>query len=116
MLVWCCAANQYSENNDIFLKKFQIEERVLRVNKSEISCENTFNGDHFETEAKHDSSNDEETLFLVFFKICDLCFNSLTSKYVCLRFWNIVWVFQFLSLFQWILEASSALTVFWTNF
>ena len=31
----------------VFLK-FQNKERILRVNKSEITGENTFNGDHFE--------------------------------------------------------------------
>ena len=48
---------------------------VLGVNKRGITGENTFNGDHFEIEANHDSINDEQTLFLVFLRICDQCFN-----------------------------------------
>ena len=62
--------NQYSENDVIFLR-FQIEEHVLRVAKSEITDENTFKGDHFEIEARGDLINDEETLFCVFLQICD---------------------------------------------
>ena len=49
-----------------FFLRFQTKELVLRVNKSEITGENTFNADHFETEANHDSINDKETLFLDF--------------------------------------------------
>ena len=48
---------------------------VLRVNKSGITGENTFNGDHFDIEANHDSINDEQTLFQAFLRICDQCFN-----------------------------------------
>ena len=40
------AANQYSEITGIFLR-FQTEELVVRVNKSEITGENAFNGDLF---------------------------------------------------------------------
>ena len=58
-----------------FFFKFQTEELILRVNKSEITGENTFNADHFKIEANHDSINDQETLFLVFSQICDQCFN-----------------------------------------
>ena len=71
VLVCCCAASQYSGNNGIFLEFFG----VLRVNKSEITGENTFDGDHFEIEANHDSSQDKETLFLLFLQICDQCLN-----------------------------------------
>ena len=62
VLVCCCEAKQYSENNCIFLR-FQTEEPVLRVKNSNIACENTFNGDHFEIEGNHDSINDEEICF-----------------------------------------------------
>ena len=57
--------------------RFQTEELLLRVNKSEITRENTFNGDHFEIEAYHDSVNSEETLFLVF---CRFVTSALTFK------------------------------------
>ena len=68
-------SNQYSEISGIF-SRFQIKERVLKVNKSEITGKNTFNGDHFDIEGNHESSKDEESLFWVFLQICDLCFNS----------------------------------------
>ena len=32
---------------------YETEEHVLRVNKSEITGENSFNGDHFEIETKY---------------------------------------------------------------
>ena len=57
-----------------FFQKCQSEERVLRVNKSKITGENTFNGDHFEIQGNHESSKDEKTLFCVFLQICDRCF------------------------------------------
>ena len=55
--------------------RFQTEEHVLRVNKSKITDENTFNGDHFEIEGKHGLSKDEKTLSWVFLMICGQCFN-----------------------------------------
>ena len=55
--------------------KFQREEHVRRVNKSEITGENSFNGDHFEIEDNHESSQDEKTLFWVFLQIRDQSFN-----------------------------------------
>ena len=45
-----------------------------RFNKSKITDENTFNGDHFEIEDNHESSKDEKSLFWVFLQICDPCF------------------------------------------
>ena len=69
-----CTANQCSEITSFFFI-FQTEEWVLRVNKSEITGENTFNGDHFEIEGNHESIKDEKTLFWVFLQICDQCFN-----------------------------------------
>ena len=71
----CCAANQYSKFIDIFLR-FQTKERVLRANKSKITGENTFNGDHFEIEGNHRSSKDEKILFWIFLQISDQCFNN----------------------------------------
>ena len=50
-----------------FFLSFQTEERVLRVNKSEITGQNAFNGDLFEIEDNHESSKDEKTWFQVFF-------------------------------------------------
>ena len=46
ILVSCCAANQYTEVTCIFLR-FQTKEHVLRVNKSKITRENTFDEDNF---------------------------------------------------------------------
>ena len=62
MTVCGCEANHDTEINEIFLK-FQIEEHVLRVNKSKITGENTFNGDLLHTEGNHRSRKDEKTLF-----------------------------------------------------
>ena len=58
-----------------FFLRIQTEERVLRVNKSKITGENTFNGDHFEIEGKHGLSKDEKTLFWVLLQIFDQCFD-----------------------------------------
>ena len=74
VLICCWAANQYSETTGIFLR-FQTEERVLRVNRSKITGENTFNGDNFEIEDNHESTEDDQTLFCFFLQICDSCFN-----------------------------------------
>ena len=58
-----------------FFFRFQTKERVLRVNKTKITGENTFNGDYFDIESNHESSEDEITLFWVFLQSCDPCFN-----------------------------------------
>ena len=55
--------------------RLQIEEHILRVNKSKINGENTFNGDHFEIEGNHALRKDEKTLFWVFLMICVQCYN-----------------------------------------
>ena len=55
--------------------RFQTKECVLRVNKSKITSEYTFNGDHLETEDNHEPTEDEETLFFFFLQICGPCFN-----------------------------------------
>ena len=52
----------------LFFLKSQTEERILRVNKSEITGENAINGDLLEVEGNHESSKDENTWFLVFLK------------------------------------------------
>ena len=46
-----------------FFFSFQTEERVLRVNKSEITGGNAFNGDLFEIKDNHESSKDEKPWF-----------------------------------------------------
>ena len=74
-----------------FFLRFQSKQRVLTVNKSKITGENTFNVDHFEIETNHGSSKDEKTFFWVFLQICDQCVNPQTPKLVYLRFWSIVW-------------------------
>ena len=43
--------------------RFQTKECILRVNKSKITGENTFNGDHFELGGNHESSRHEKILF-----------------------------------------------------
>ena len=48
---------------------YETEEHVLRVNKSEITGENSFNGDHFEIETKYYWNKDEGPLFWVFLQI-----------------------------------------------
>ena len=58
-----------------FFLRFETEEHVVRVNKSEITGENTIKVYHFEIEGNHESNKVEETFFLVFLKICDQCFN-----------------------------------------
>ena len=50
-----------------FFLRFQSEERVLEVNKKKINGENTFNGDSFEIEGSHGSSNDRKNFVLVIF-------------------------------------------------
>ena len=43
--------------------RFPTQELVLRVNKSEINCQNAFNGNLFETEDNHESSKNGKTWF-----------------------------------------------------
>ena len=40
-----------------------MKEHVLRVNKSEINCQNPFHGVVFEIEDKHESTKDKKTWF-----------------------------------------------------
>ena len=56
-------------------KEFQTKERVLKVNKSEITGEDTFNGDHFRIQGNHKSSKGEKICFVFFLQICDPFFN-----------------------------------------
>ena len=49
-----------------FYLRFQTEERILRVKKSEITDENAFHPDFFEVEGNHEASKDEKTWFQVF--------------------------------------------------
>ena len=56
-------------------KKFQIKERVLRVNKGEITGESTFNKVHFQIDGKQESSKDEKFLFWVSLQTSEPCFN-----------------------------------------
>ena len=50
--------------------RFQTDECILKVNKSKITSENTFNGYNFDIEGKHESSKGKKTLFWVFLQIC----------------------------------------------
>ena len=97
-------------------ENFKTEEGVLRVNKSKITRENTFNGGHFDIECNHGSSSYEKTFFWLFLQIWDQCFNPWTAKYVYIRFSSIVWILQFLSHFLWVLKARRKLILFYTKF
>ena len=68
----------------------QTEERILSVNKSEITGQNAFHGDLFEIKENHESSKNEKIRFEVLLQIFCLWFNPETTKYVYLRFSNIV--------------------------
>ena len=46
--------------------RLQSEESILRVNKSNITSENTFNENHFEIEASDGSSKDKKILGFFF--------------------------------------------------
>ena len=59
----------------VLFLRCQIEERILRVNESKVTDENTFNGDYFEIEGNHGPNKDDKILCWVFFMICDECFN-----------------------------------------
>ena len=96
--------------------RFQTEERILSVNKSEITRENAFHGDLLEIEDNHEGIKDTKTLFLAFLQIWYSYFNPQTVEYVYLCFSSIVRVLQFLSHFLQILGARSELTQFQTNF
>ena len=86
VLVCCCAANQYTEITDIFLR-FQTEEHILRVNKSKITGKNTFNGDHFEFEGNHGKVKTK--------KFCFGYFWWFVTSALTLRLWNTyMYVFQ----------------------
>ena len=50
-------------NYSHFFLRFQTEERVLRVNKSEITGENHFNGGLFDIKDNHESRKEENTWF-----------------------------------------------------
>ena len=54
-------------NLPAFFLRLQTEEQVLRINKSNITAGNTLKGDHFEIQGNHESSKEEENLFLAFF-------------------------------------------------
>ena len=57
--------------------RFQIEECVLRVNKSKITGENTFNGDPFQIGDNHGSSKDKKFSFGYF---CRFVTSALTLR------------------------------------
>ena len=65
ILACCCPENQYSEITGFFLR-FQNKKRALRDNESEITGENTFNGDLVKIGHNHESGKDEKTFFRCF--------------------------------------------------
>ena len=94
-----CTANQSTEVTCTCFR-FKTEERVLRVNKSKSTGQNTFNGDHFDIGDNHGSSKDEKILFWVFLQTCDQCFNLYTANYIYLHFSIIVSFYEFFSHLQ----------------
>ena len=46
-----------------FCLRFQTEEHILRVNKSDMTDENAFHADLSEIEDNHEASKDEKTWF-----------------------------------------------------
>ena len=66
LLMYQFAAMQQTSTVKIstfFILRFQTKECILRVNKSEITGENTFNGDLFDIDDNHESNKDEKTWF-----------------------------------------------------
>ena len=49
--------------------------RVVKVNKSKITGQNTFNRHDFENEGNHESNKDKKTFLGVFLQIYYPCFN-----------------------------------------
>ena len=47
--------------------RFQTKECILRVNKSKITGENIFDGDHFEIEVNHESIESKKNFVLAIF-------------------------------------------------
>ena len=60
-----------------FFFRFQSKRGVLKVNKTEVTAEKTFNGVNFEIEVNHDSINDEEICFGYF---CKFVTSALTFR------------------------------------
>ena len=56
------------------------------INKSKITGENTFNGDHFEIQGNHGSSKDEKTLFIYVFQAL---FRFCNFKATFFGFWKL---------------------------
>ena len=65
------------------------------VNKSKITFESTFNGDHLGIEANNGGSKDGKILSGVLLQIYDYCFNTYIPKHLHLRFSKSVSFFQF---------------------
>ena len=70
--------------------RFQTEGGILSVNKIEITGQNAFHGDLFEIKENHESSKNEKNWFEVLLQIFCSWFNPEVTKYVYLRFSNIV--------------------------
>ena len=52
---------QQTSTVKIAILRFHTKECILRANKSEITGENTFNGDLFDIDDNHESSKDKKT-------------------------------------------------------
>ena len=48
----------------VFFLRFETEEHVLGINKSNFTGETTFNGNHFGIEGNHDSNKRQKTCVL----------------------------------------------------
>ena len=90
-MYWYATAQQTSTVKlSTFFSRFESEERVLRANKSKITCKKTFDGDDLGTEGNHGLSKHKKSLFGVFSQIYDYCFNTHTPKQIYLCFSTIV--------------------------
>ena len=67
-MYWFAAAQQTSIVELLaFFLSFQSEERLVMVNRSEITGKDAFNGDLFETECNHGSGKGKKDLVLGIF-------------------------------------------------
>ena len=62
VLVWCCAANQYSEIACIFLKNFK-KLRTLQLNETKLTSRNASMFNLLALESEKELKKDERTLF-----------------------------------------------------
>ena len=70
ILVYCCAANNYSKVLDFFSKILNQSERYetnIKINETKIAAENVFNPDHIWMKDKDESKHEKQILLLGIF-------------------------------------------------